>query len=272
MDYFNLVLVSLLIVAIGWMGMLAVPGARPSDLLNEIGFALVIGLGALATFLFLRQAPQSASPGTKASSGTTTTTLSAPHLDLLKKSTLGAVAVSAPASAVQYRPFVARLALEPSLSTARVEASVLRGEPGAEVLREERVWIAPVMEAGIQGLGFDFITKQSYAQPIAAKEPTVWTWQVVPVDSGPLHLEFRISGKFKVQEETLQRDLFTKSFVVTVDVNPEGFFKRNWEKLLTMAGAAVTALVGGIWAYLRWWRPTPDSSLPGSRGKAKQKR
>jgi hypothetical protein len=49
---------------------------------------------------------------------------------------------------------------------------------------------------------------------------------------------------------------------VKVDVNPEGFVKRNWEKLAAMAGAVLVALVTAFWAWWVWFRPAPKPKPP----------
>lgn len=183
------------------------------------------------------------------------------RLELLQRAVRGSVVAQAPKKATQYVPFMVSLQVEPGKLPPLLLAAQASAPDDTAFVAKEDVWLAPVMEATVYGDGFEFQPKdkQSYAQPVALKEPTTWTWQVQPVDSGTLSLTFRLSGTFKVerQKEEFARELYGEAFTVTVDVNPAGFFKRNWEKLLTMAGAAIAAVAGGIWAYWKWRRPSP---------------
>lgn len=183
------------------------------------------------------------------------------HLDLIQKTLRGSVVVSTPNTATQFKSFKVELRLaperlEPLLAAMRAEAPV-----GAAVVGKEGIWLSPVMEASVYGSGFEFEPKdkQAYSQMVASKEPTSWTWQVTPMDAGALMLTFKLSGKLQPggQDDAVGRDFYDESFTVSVAVNPEGFFKRNWKDLLAMLGASIVALMGALWAYFTWLRPKP---------------
>jgi hypothetical protein len=193
-------------------------------------------------------------------------------LEFLQKEVRGSVVVSAPSTATQYKPFKAELRLAPDKLSPLLASVKATAPTDATVVGKENVWLSPVMEASVYGTGFEFEPKekQTYSQVVAVKEPTTWTWQVTPVDAEPLTLTYKLNGKFQLEGKgnMIGRDLYDQSFSITVDVNPEGFFKRNWVQLLTMIGTVVVAVVGALWAYFKWWRPTRTPTVPSTSAPA----
>ncbi len=189
-------------------------------------------------------------------------------LDVVQVAVKGSVAVSAPDKARQYRPFPVYLRVAPERLADLMQGLRVQAPSNATVEGKPDVWLVPIMEAGVYGQGFEVEPKdkQSYAQPVASKEPTTWSWQITPTDSGPVTLNFKLAGRLTVagSDAPIARDLYVQSFTVVVEVSPVGFVRRNWHEVLAMAGAALAALVGGLWAWFKWRRPAPRPAQPPS--------
>ncbi len=189
-------------------------------------------------------------------------------LDVVQVAVKGSVAVSAPDKAQQYRPFPVYLRVAPEKLADLMQGLKAQAPSNATVAGKPDIWLVPIMEASVYGQGFEVEPKdkQSYAQPVAAKESTTWSWQITPTDSGPVTLNFKLAGRLTVggNDAQIPRDLYVQSFTVVVEVSPVGFVKRHWHEVLAMAGAALAALVGGLWAWFKWLRPAPQPAQPPS--------
>ena len=229
-------------------------------------FPLAVGFGVLslgAAFV-LNTATLSVKHIPPPDPGTNVSPAHSAKIELLEREVKGSVAASAPTSATQYKPFLVEMRIAPNALPSVFSSSAASAAAGSTVVGKDDIWLAREMEGGIYGDGFTFEPKdkQFYSQVVTAHEPTIWVWQATPLDSGPLTLVLRLGGKFKFgDDESASRDLYSQSFQITVDVNPEGFFKRNWKELSAAAGGAFGAVIGGLWAYFKWWKPAPSGRV-----------
>lgn len=97
--------------------------------------------------------------------------------------------------------------------------------------------IANTMEATLTGLGFSIVATTPTTQAVSGLQPTVWRWQVTPIQNGVLVLDLSLNALIEVDGHRTSYVIRTLSEEITVTVAAktriEDFIHNNWKWLWT---------------------------------------
>ncbi len=114
--------------------------------------------------------------------------------------------------------------------------------------------VSKLMEAKLEGLGFDITPKEPQTQPVSGEQPTEWRWQVKAKDTGLQALYLTLSAVIAVEGAERRRkiDTFKKEILVEVTASTWGQaildFVTDFAGAITAIGGAVAVVYGGY----RW--------------------
>jgi ATP-dependent Zn protease len=121
------------------------------------------------------------------------------------------------------------------------------------------------VQARITGQDFDIEANSPEVQSISYKEPTEWTWDISPTESGKKQLHLTITALFKVEgeEATRQIESFDRTISVNVTWNQRlsGFISTNWQWLWT---AILVPIVVYLWKRRNKSQENGESTRPRS--------
>jgi hypothetical protein len=149
------------------------------------------------------------------------------------------------------------LLLSPSASVEELRRQIREsGEPGQQIESAEQIITGSEMQARLTGQDFEIVANSPEVQAISYKEPTEWTWDISPTESGKKQLHLTITALFEVEgeETTRQIESFDRTISVKVTWNQRlsGFISTNWQWLWT---AILVPLVPWLW---RKWKQSQD--------------
>lgn len=162
--------------------------------------------------------------------------------------------------------------------TARVRASVVRDELRRDLVQAD---LAPARQQKIEALSlgkelrvelkaderdFRIEALSEPAQPVLARETSVWEWDVTAKASGQRSLEVVATNLVDVEGKLIGKSQPVKTIVMRVRVNPVlsvmEFFRTGLGQVLSV----LTALAGAIAAWLKLLQPLLQRRKPRNEG------
>jgi hypothetical protein len=105
--------------------------------------------------------------------------------------------------------------------------------------------VSDLMEAKLEGLGFDITPKEPQTQPVSGEQPTEWRWQVKAKDTGLQALYLTLSAVIVVNGTERRRKIDTFKKEILVEVTAPTWVQTILDFVTGFAGA-ITAIGGAV--------------------------
>jgi hypothetical protein len=148
----------------------------------------------------------------------------------------------------------------------RIEARVTRHPDstftsnlqGKGASRVEQLPVGTKMRGELLSDDFTITPLRPEVQQLGAKGFRSWVWEIRPSRTGELTLTLVLSVVY--DEDTLDYRSFDRSIKVSVTPSyaTTSWLSRNWDKILGALGVTAVGAVGGLLAFLRRRRRTPE--------------
>lgn len=115
-----------------------------------------------------------------------------------------------------------------------------------------KIKISDQMDATLTGSGFKITSITPSQQVISLIEPTIWKWEIKPIEKGKQNIYLTINIIITVDGDNLTRTVKTFEREIQIKVTAvqsvSRFFKDNWQWLW----ATLIPVAGGIWKFIKY--------------------